>query len=226
MSNRDAGHGAVIKEEEVTEREKERGKSLISGEVFIGVGGKKTSVIQVIRLICDVNNEDTRDDTLFNFMMDMCRKVTDKGAPKAMFTNRNLEFKEEFAQLGLLERVCRIYAVQPGVAAPADGSLVQRIGRWLQDHGRASIPLRQLRVFNKAGGLKLEIEWPTTPHPDYDFHDMHFPMGGELEEEGAKEEARRKEEESEKERREWDDRERERMTRERVERERVKGEQL
>ena len=114
------------------------------GEMFIGTTGKQTSVWNVIREVTGTTlaeEEGCRDDTLFTFLFDMCRTQT-KGATISKIKDKNFAIKQELERMGLSKRVCQIFAAQAGVAARADGSLVQRIGHFLKENNLTSIPLR------------------------------------------------------------------------------------
>ena len=114
------------------------------GEMFIGTTGKQTSVTNVIREVTGATLADTegcRDDTLFTFLFDMCRTQT-KGAVISKIKDKNWAIKQELERMGLSKRVCQIFAAQAGVAARADGSLVQRIGHFLKENNLTSVPLR------------------------------------------------------------------------------------
>ena len=136
------GHGGVKSELEV-----ESARRVVNtdwGEMFIGTTGKQTSVTNVIREVTGATLEDTegcRDDTLFTFLFDMCRTQT-KGATISKIKDKNFAIKQELERMGLSKRVCQIFAAQAGVAARADGSLVQRIGHFLKENNLTSIPLR------------------------------------------------------------------------------------
>ena len=114
------------------------------GEMFIGTTGKQTSVTNVIREVTGATLADTegcREDTLFTFLFDMCRTQT-KGATISKIKDKNFAIKQELERMGLSKRVCQIFAAQAGVAARADGSLVQRIGHFLKENNLTSVPLR------------------------------------------------------------------------------------
>ena len=114
------------------------------GEMFIGTTGKQTSVTSVIREVTGATLADTegcRDDTLFTFLFDMCRTQT-KGAVISKIKHKNWAIKQELERMGLSKRVCQIFAAQAGVAARADGSLVQRVGHFLKENNLTSVPLR------------------------------------------------------------------------------------
>ena len=116
------------------------------GEMFIGTTGKQTSVMNVIREVTGSTGaevEGSREDTLFTFLFDMCRTET-KGPTIAKIKDKNFAIKQELESMGLSKRVCQIYAAQAGVAARADGSLVQRIGHFLKENNLSSVPLRYI----------------------------------------------------------------------------------
>ena len=71
----------------------------------------------------------------------MCRTQT-KGATVSKIKDKNFAIKQELERMGLSKRVCQIFAAQAGVAARADGSLVQRIGHFLKENNLTSVPLR------------------------------------------------------------------------------------
>ena len=111
------------------------------GEVFIGTTGKKTLVMNVVRVVTGVKEEGCREDTLYTFLFDMCRKQT-KGAPRSRIKDKSYDFAVELDKKGLSKRVCQIFAAQVGVEAVSEGSLVQRIGHYLTENNLTSIPLR------------------------------------------------------------------------------------
>ena len=111
---------------------------------------------------------------------DMCRTET-KGAVAGKIQDRNFEIALEFEKKGLAERVVSIYAAQLGVAASGGDSLIQRIQQELKRKNQKSLKLKDFRKFNsEARTQKVVITWPTGSH-SLDFHEMNFPMGGELE---------------------------------------------
>ena len=81
------------------------------GEVFIGTTGKKDLVMNVVRVVTGVKAEDCREDTLYTFLFDMCRKQT-KGAPRSRIKDKNYDFAVELDKKGLSKRVCQIFAAQ------------------------------------------------------------------------------------------------------------------
>ena len=111
------------------------------GEVFIGTTGKKTLVMNVVRVVTGVKEEGCREDTLYTFLFDMCHKQT-KGAPRSRIKDKSYDFAVELDKKGLSKRVCQIFAAQVGVEAVSEGSLVQRIGHYLTENNLTSIPLR------------------------------------------------------------------------------------
>ena len=116
------------------------------GEMFIGTTGKQTSVMDVIREVTGATGteaEGCREDTLYTFLFDMCRTQT-KGKGPTKIKDKNFAIKVELERLGLSKRVCQIFAAQAGVAARADGSLVQRIGHFLKENNLNSVPLRYI----------------------------------------------------------------------------------
>ena len=136
-----SGHGGIKSEVEV-----KASRSVVStdwGEMFIGTTGKQSSVMNVIRVVTGAEAEGCRDDTLYTFLFDMCRTQT-KGATISKIKDKNFAIKMDFERMGLSKRVCQIYAAQAGVAAKADGSLVQRIGHFLRENNLTSIPLRYM----------------------------------------------------------------------------------
>ena len=84
------------------------------GEVFIGTTGKKDLVMNVVRVVTGVKAEGCREDTLYTFLFDMCRKQT-KGAPRSRIKDKNYDFAVELDKKGLSKRVCQIFAAQVGV---------------------------------------------------------------------------------------------------------------
>ena len=109
--------------------------------MFIGTTGKKTLVMNVVRVVTGVKEEGCREDTLYTFLFDMCRKQT-KGAPRSRIKDKSYDFAVELDKKGLSKRVCQIFAAQVGVEAVSEGSLVQRIGHYLTENNLRSIPLR------------------------------------------------------------------------------------
>ena len=57
------------------------------GEVFIGTTGKKTLVMNVVRVVTGVKEEACREDTLYTFLFDMCPEL------------RNVKFLDALASL-------------------------------------------------------------------------------------------------------------------------------
>ena len=134
-----SGHGGVKSEVEV-----KSARDVVStdwGEVFIGTTGTKSLVMDVVREVTGMNAEGCRGDTLYTFLFDMCRTAT-KGNTISRIKNKNFDIKVELGKMGLSKRVCQIFAAQTGVAAKADGSLVQRIDQFLRDNKLTSVPLR------------------------------------------------------------------------------------
>ena len=115
--------------------------------------------MNVVRVVTGVKEEGCREDTLYTFLFDMCRKQT-KGAPRSRIKDKNYDFAVELEKKGLSKRVCQIFAAQVGVnflnifwgklyfikkvgvEAVSEGSLVQRIGHYLSENNMTSIPLR------------------------------------------------------------------------------------
>lgn len=51
----------------------------------------------------------------------------------------------------------------------------------LADTNRDCFPLKELRMFdNPKLEHMIDMKWPTMLSPDFDFHDMTFPMGGQV----------------------------------------------
>jgi len=172
------GHGGVQADIPV-----DQGGGIISGEVFIGITGKKTPVIHVVREVAGVGAENCRKDTKFLFFYDMCRAAVTKGFAKVR--DMNFDYTEQLQQAGLGQRICQINAAQLGVEAVADNSLIQRMAQVLADTNRDCLPLKELRTFNNTKlKQQVDVKWPTMLSPDFDFHEMTFPMGGQVKEHG------------------------------------------
>ena len=103
----------------------DRSGGVTSGEVFIGITGKKTPVIHVVREVAGVGAENCRSDTKFLFFYDMCRAAVTKGFDKVR--DLNFDFTKQLQEDGLDQRICQINAAQLGMKAVADGSLIQRV---------------------------------------------------------------------------------------------------
>ena len=113
------------------------------GEVFVGITGKKTFVIHLVRLVTDCRTDNPEDVTIYNFLFDMCRTQTKDG--KLVGKDRNFDYAVELEKKGLAKRVCQIYAAQIGVRAAGDDSLVQRMAEYLNEHAIKSMPIKDIR---------------------------------------------------------------------------------
>ena len=156
------------------------------GEVFVGTTGKTSSVMDVVRILTGVREERSSETTLYTVLLDMCRTQT-KGAQEARVLDINFVNLVELEKRNLTERVIQIFAAQLGAEAAAGGSLIQRIDKQLKEKRQNSLRLKDFRLFNnRRTHQKVDIKWPR-PSAEYDFHDMNFPMGGELDLEGEQE---------------------------------------
>ena len=127
------------------------------GEVFVGVTGKTTFVVHLVRLITGIKCADSNVNckTIFNFMYDMCRTQT-KDA-QSFVKDRSFDWAVELEKKDLQKRVCQIFAAQIGVRADGNNSLVQRMSQFMKDNGIKSMPLRNLKVFN-TDKIRQQVE--------------------------------------------------------------------
>merc|ERR1719291_174990 len=90
-----SGHGGVKSKLEVESPRKV--VNTFWGDMCIGTTGEQSPVMDVIREVTGATLEDTegcRDDTLFTFLFDMCRKQT-RGATISEIKDKNFDIKQE-----------------------------------------------------------------------------------------------------------------------------------